>query len=230
MDNTLKRKDTVIIRREWYDAITAIPSADERAEAYTAIMEYAFGGAIYEGANATIKMLFALVRPAIDRANESYAKQVIQGRENGHKGGRPRKTPRDNEKPQGLFKKPLKTLSDSVSDSDNDSVSDSDNDSDIVKGAGETPETHNKKFKKPSLAEVSAYCQERNNGIDAEQFIDYYEAKGWKVGKAPMKDWKAAVRTWEKQHKNNEYGQQRTKRNEAPVSDWNNVSQSELKF
>ena len=109
MDNALLRKETVIIRREWYEAITAIPSANERAEAYSAIMEYAFEGTIYEGANATIKMLFALVRPAIDRANESYAKQVIQGRENGHKGGRPRKTPRDNEKPQGFLKKPLKT-------------------------------------------------------------------------------------------------------------------------
>lgn len=56
-----------------------------------------------------------------------------------------------------------------------------------------TPE----RFKKPSNEEIQAYCNERNNGIDPQRFIDYYESNGWKVGKNPMKDWKAAIRTWE---------------------------------
>lgn len=60
------------------------------------------------------------------------------------------------------------------------------------------PPTKTKRFIKPSLAEVKTYCQERQNNVDAERFVDYYEANGWKVGKNPMKDWKAAVRTWEK--------------------------------
>lgn len=55
-----------------------------------------------------------------------------------------------------------------------------------------------KRFKKPTIEEIQAYCDERKNGIDAERFYDYYESKGWKVGKAPMKDWKASVRTWER--------------------------------
>lgn len=50
----------------------------------------------------------------------------------------------------------------------------------------------------PSLDEVKAYCQERNNRVDAERFISFYESKGWMVGKNRMKDWKAAIRTWEK--------------------------------
>lgn len=54
------------------------------------------------------------------------------------------------------------------------------------------------RFAKPTLQEVRDYCASRNNHINAEQFIDYYESNGWKVGKNPMKDWKAAVRTWEK--------------------------------
>ena len=54
------------------------------------------------------------------------------------------------------------------------------------------------RFKKPTLEEVQAYCVERNNGVDAELFINHYESNGWKVGKTPMKDWKAAVRTWER--------------------------------
>lgn len=51
----------------------------------------------------------------------------------------------------------------------------------------------------PTLNEVKAYCNERGNRVDPERFIDYYTANGWKVGKNPMKDWKAAVRTWERQ-------------------------------
>ena len=56
-----------------------------------------------------------------------------------------------------------------------------------------------KRFTPPSVDEVRAYCQERGNNVDAERFIDYYTSNGWKVGKNPMKDWKAAVRTWERQ-------------------------------
>lgn len=55
-----------------------------------------------------------------------------------------------------------------------------------------------KRFKKPTLEEVKAYCQERGNNVDAEHFIDHYESNGWKVGKNPMKDWKATVRNWER--------------------------------
>ena len=55
-----------------------------------------------------------------------------------------------------------------------------------------------KRFVPPTLSEVSDYCKERNNSVDPERFIDYYESNGWKVGKNPMKDWKAAVRTWER--------------------------------
>lgn len=55
-----------------------------------------------------------------------------------------------------------------------------------------------KRFTKPTLAEVQAYCNERGNKVDAAHFYDYYEANGWKVGKNSMKDWKASVRTWER--------------------------------
>lgn len=55
-----------------------------------------------------------------------------------------------------------------------------------------------KKFKKPTLEEVKEYCKERNNNIDAQRFIDFYESKDWMIGKNKMKDWKAAIRTWEK--------------------------------
>ena len=60
-----------------------------------------------------------------------------------------------------------------------------------------------KRFTPPTLEEVKAYCAERKNNVDAERFINYYESNGWKVGKNPMKDWKAAIRTWERGNKSN---------------------------
>lgn len=56
-----------------------------------------------------------------------------------------------------------------------------------------------KRFSAPTVEEVADYCNERNNGIDPQHFVDYYSARGWMIGKNSMKDWKAAVRTWEKQ-------------------------------
>lgn len=55
-----------------------------------------------------------------------------------------------------------------------------------------------KRFSKPTIEEIQTYCKERNNTVDASKFFDFYESKGWKVGNSPMKDWRAAVRTWEK--------------------------------
>ena len=55
-----------------------------------------------------------------------------------------------------------------------------------------------KRFKKPTIDEVSDYCKERGNTVSPQRFIDHYESNGWKVGKNPMRDWKAAVRTWER--------------------------------
>jgi predicted phage replisome organizer len=66
----------------------------------------------------------------------------------------------------------------------------------INSNSGASPQKNT--FKPPTLEEVKAYCKERNNKIDAERWYDFYSSKGWMIGKNKMKDWKAAVRTWEK--------------------------------
>ena len=55
------------------------------------------------------------------------------------------------------------------------------------------------RFEPPDVEMVRAYCQERGNKVDPQAFVDFYESKGWMVGKNKMKNWKAAVRTWEKE-------------------------------
>ena len=53
-------------------------------------------------------------------------------------------------------------------------------------------------FQKPTLEDIRQYCISRGNNVDPEQFLNFYESKGWMVGKTPMRDWRAAIRTWEK--------------------------------
>lgn len=69
-----------------------------------------------------------------------------------------------------------------------------------------TTEKESIRFIKPTIEEVRQYCQERGNSVDAEQWMDSYESKGWKIGNSPMKDWKAAVRTWERNRFGNAKG------------------------
>lgn len=73
-------------------------------------------------------------------------------------------------------------------------VIDSDSDNDRVRSRAT--------FTPPTVDEVREYCRERKNNIDAESFVDFYQGKGWMVGKSKMKDWKACVRTWEKNRDN----------------------------
>lgn len=70
----------------------------------------------------------------------------------------------------------------------------------------EPPEKPSKKpkaknFEKPTIEEIQAYCTERKNSIDAQAFFDFYESKGWKIGTAKMKDWRASVRNWERRQR-----------------------------
>ena len=78
------------------------------------------------------------------------------------------------------------TMDTTVSVSVTDTVSDSNN------------KSIRKKFIKPNIEEINQYCKERQNGINAENFYDFYESKNWYVGKNKMADWKACIRTWEK--------------------------------
>lgn len=82
-----------------------------------------------------------------------------------------------------------------------------------------------KRFKKPTVEEIKEYCEERKNGINAQSFFDHYEARGWvpKGYTMQMKDWKAAVRTWEKNNSNyktNGSNQQSDKRSDKRINDY----------
>ena len=120
---------------------------------------------------------FDFIADDIDRAKEAYEEKCRKNRENGLKANG---TERTRTVPNATQSK--EEYKDKTKDKDKP-----------LKG-GDT----RAKFAPPSLQEVTDYCRERGNGVDPERFVDFYAAKGWKVGNQPMKDWKAAVRTWEK--------------------------------
>ena len=100
-----------------------------------------------------------------------------------------------------------------------DTVSDTVSDTDTV--TDKKSKKNNKIFTPPTVEEVRRYCQERNNKVDPEGFIDFYESKGWFIGKNKMKDWKAAVRNWERsEHNKGSTYMDAIKNRVSQVDDW----------
>lgn len=162
----------------------------ERGRLFTAMLIYAERGEMPEF-KGNERYIWPVAKQSIDRARTES--------DRGSKGGRPRKeesSEKLNETQENLEK--LNETQENHKDNNKDN--DKENNKEILK------ETHSNecvkksapRFTPPTLEEVKAYCTERNNGINAERWFDYYAANGWKIGKNPMKDWKASVRYWEK--------------------------------
>ena len=84
-----------------------------------------------------------------------------------------------------------------------------------------------KRFSEPTILEIKNYCEERKNNVDFNKFYDFYKSKGWMVGKNKMKDWQAAVRTWEKESSFKKTEQKTIEIDRKnPNSYWNNLKQN----
>ena len=140
-----------------------------------------------------------------DRAQESYVQVVEKNRANGKLGGRPRKpteTHRNPEKPTETQNNPQKPNETQKTQIEIESEIKTEINTPLPNGnkgsKAATPPTRAKRFTPPTLAEVQAYVAERHSPVDPQGFIDFYESKGWMVGRNPMKDWKAACRNADK--------------------------------
>ena len=200
-------RESFVFYRSFFEALQNVPKKN-RADVYEAVFAYVFE-ASEPSLSGVSRALWELMRPQLDSSMKRY-ENAKKGAEYGKLGGRPRKT---DEKTKPLKGNETKTLNDNVNvnvnDNDNSNVNDNENDNENVNVNDLHPLTPSKgdgrqRFTKPTVEEVAFYCQERMNGIDAQEFIDFYESKGWMIGKSPMKDWKACVRTWERSRKNKE--------------------------
>lgn len=170
-------RESFIFYRGFSESIKEL-DAEMRCECYEALIDYALDG-IEPDTNGVVMAMFKAFKPQIDANNRRY--------ENGQKGGRPKNQtetkPNDNQ------------TETKATPNVNVNVNDNENDNEILK---EKEKKKNRSFEKPSLQAVADYCRERHNNVDAQTFVDFYEAKGWMIGKEKMRDWKAAVRTWER--------------------------------
>lgn len=178
-------KEYVKFWQGWMDSIDELPSEKDKGELALAIVNYAFKGEKYQGKNPTIKAIMALAMKTIDTSNKNA--------NSGQKGAERRYANSG-------------ANSDAIGGANSDANGTKDNrhidiktiDNRLKTKDSISDNTKSKRtiFVKPTIEQVKAYCFEKGYNINAEYFVDYYEARGWLIGKNPMKNWQAAVRTW----------------------------------
>lgn len=208
----------VVIMPSFYEALCGLPDED-RVQIYDAIVRYGLYGELPQ-LPPHIKGYFILMQPNIDASQKRYNASVSAGK----KGGRPKKSAVEQEeeitceKPRSKPEdKPMQNQNhnqDNYIDIDYDTDKNTDNKKDKyiekeednewdINTALNSPAPEAKdimrldRFVPPTFSDVYLYCRERGNTVDAQSFVDYYSANGWRVGQAPMADWRAAVRRWE---------------------------------
>lgn len=179
-------QDSFVFYRSFYKAIKKLDN-NTLAEAVRAICAYALDGE-EPTLDGVAEIIFDMARPQID-AN-------TKRRTDGQKGGRPKKEkPVVSENKNHRFSEKKPNVNVNVNENVNVNANENVN---VNENGNVNEKIVVRKFTPPTLDEVKDYCRERNNHVDPQRFIDFYSMKGWMVGKNKMKDWKAAVRTWEK--------------------------------
>tara|TARA_R110000868_G_scaffold104700_2_gene288614 strand:+ start:627 stop:1262 length:636 start_codon:yes stop_codon:yes gene_type:complete len=188
-------RDTFIFYRSFYEMAKEMSDA-ERLSFFDAICEYALNFKEVE-LKGIAKICFIGAKPNISANTKRYLNGKL-GAEHGKKGGRPKTPKKPQNNPNGDFGNNPKETPNKDKDVNNNKDLEYKSELEmkiiIPKPKGFTP---------PTLEEVKNYCQERANNVDANKFLNFYESKGWVVGKSKMKDWKASVRTWEGSAKQN---------------------------
>ena len=172
-------KEYVPIFFDWLD-VTQDLTAEEKGNLIDAVVAYASGKEYEHLLTGGCKIAFRFLKGQVDRNNAISEARSKAG------SNKPEQTPTNEikqEQSETNFPKEKEKEKEKEKDKDKESVRE------------KKPLA---RFTPPTINEVKAYCRERNNTVDAERFVDFYTAKGWKVGNQSMKDWKAAVRTWER--------------------------------
>lgn len=172
--------------KSYYDAISLLPEGDQAA-VIMAVAAYA----LYEiepdleGVPASV---FTLIRPTLDAGR----RKAESGRTGGKISKRKAKDKQTVSKPEAKDKQTVREKEKEVEiekELEIDILKEKD-----IKKKSSTPS----RFTPPTVDEIRAYCAERGNDVDPDRFYDFYASKGWRVGQNPMRDWRAAVRTWER--------------------------------
>ncbi len=178
-----KIRDSFIFYRSFYQSAKKLPKED-KAELFDAICSYALDGELVE-LSVVPEAIFTVIKPNLDANRRKW--------ENGCK---------EKKKPSEVEAEEEQEISkDEANDKQTISKAQGNVDVNVYANVDEEcklkSKSESKRFIAPTLEEVKNYCQERKNSVNPEKWLNFYQSNGWKVGKNQMKDWKAAVRTWE---------------------------------
>ena len=177
-------------------------SDEELGRLIRAIFGYVNDGLIPSLSPST-QMAFSFIRKNLDRDKAKYEETCRRRAEAGRRSGEARRAKADSDEQDGTKgtnvhfvqqngTKRTDTVTETGTGTGTGTVLYRGNSDELP---GEKKQT---RFTPPTVEEVRAYCRERGNSVNPETFVDFYIGKGWMIGKNKMKDWKAAVRTWEK--------------------------------
>lgn len=186
--------ESFVFYRSFRDAIEEM-SDENKLATLLGICDYALYGVEPTLKDAMSRAVFTVARPSIDANKER--------RKNGKNGGRPPKMPKESicetsgfETNNHRFSKSESTETETVSETESDT------------GANKADKPRTRpRFIPPTVDQVREYCIGQGYHIDPALFVDFYETRGWTAGRGKMRDWKAAVRTWERR---NEKGTEET--------------------
>lgn len=172
----------------FFDAVSRIKKKADRADAYDAICAYALReeDPDFSKMSDAAQIAFLLIKPNLD----SSRRKAKSGKDGGSK--------KANGKQNGSKQEANCKQEQPAIEKEKEKEREKEKENECYPPTPLSGGTKAKRFIPPTVDEVAAYCQERGNGLDPEAFVDFYASKGWMVGKNPMKDWKAAVRTWER--------------------------------
>lgn len=199
-------RDSIVFYDSWGRMICDLPN-EQAATLIKMVFNYTFNDLVSESDDITVNAIFGMIREKLDEDANKWDETRKARSEAGKKGNEVRWGNRKVSQSDNLQSQNVANIAVSVSDSVY-----------VSKDIKEKDKKESRRFTPPTLKEVSDYVMENGYAyaVNPEAFIDFYQSKGWKVGNNPMKDWKAAVRTWvrrgnkpraQKSNKFNEYEQ-----------------------
>lgn len=194
----MESRQSFLLYRSFAEVMAELPDA-EAGKLYKAIAAYALDGEEPE-LSGYLAGYFRLIKPQLDANNARY--------KNGLKGGRPKKETTGNkeEKPVETTEETDGNEEEKPKENQNETTpqpneNENENVNVNVNNKGSGAKSPRSRFKAPTREEVKQYAAENKLALNVDNFMDYYESNGWKVGKNPMKDWKATARRWSRENR-----------------------------
>ena len=197
-------KKSMIIYTDWLERLEGLTD-EQVGKFFRAVLAYGKDGEELPIDDPIVATVFTFVKPTIQDNNQKYEQKIAQLQEAHEKWLAKRNTRddstrfdtnRDDSTRFDTFRDVCVTVTDTVTDTVTVTDTDTVNNNNVIKSIKKESTKKESRFQRPTLPQIQDYVFEKALNVDPERFFDYYESNGWRVGRNPMKDWKAALRNW----------------------------------